>query len=398
MLSEHTSESIHPFGLPMELVETALEEVFYDHQRQPDYATLSACSKVCSAWRAPAQKLLFHQLTLPGRKDKNALECFRAAVYGSSEQSRLLASHIRRVHVVLDHDASEVTDLVDMVSHCHHLYEVTLHIQSLHALDTIDLEALREAHRRSHPTCIRALGLLYCGVMSPILYQLLAVWPTVQYLRLGTELAAPPPKIPPKVRLYELVLWRLPPPAIMAWILSNSGKGCLRVLDINEAPSSRYDHVLEQHYQYLHSLRFFRHTTLRVGPLTRRFANLREFVVTQPSSFLPLGNLPESIEHLGFRYFSGVTTTIPLGPIIAAVDKLPKLRLVTCDANTKENEQFASLEKLCREREVVISFDVVPVRTYEDPVPLNKYPRGRSVENFRHMNQPICLPGVAQNA
>lgn len=374
MASYHAPKTIHPCGwIPVELVETALEELFYDDQRQPDYATLSACSRVCSAWRAPAQKLLFHQLTLPGKSDKNIptnkLKSFRSAVYdNTSERSRLLASYIRRVHVVLGHDSNEVSDLVDLVSHCHQLYEVTMSVQTLHALDTSDLEALREAHRRSQPFCIRALGLLSCGVMSPILYQLLSVWPTVQYLRIGTELAAPPPKTPPSVQLYELVLWRDSRPTILEWILSSSGPASsLRVLEMNSAPTNHYDHVLEPHYPHLQSLRFFRNTSLRVGTVARRFTNLREFIVTQPSSFLPLGDLPESIEHLGFRYFPGATTTIPLGPIIAAVEKLPKLRLVTCDASAKENEQFASLEKLCRKHKVAISFDVLPIRRVSDP-------------------------------
>ena len=139
------------------------------------------------------------------------------------------------------------------------------------------------------------------------------------------------------------------------------------MLDMNSAPTNHYDHVLEEHYQNLQSLRFFRHTTLRVGSIARRFMNLREFIVTQPSSFLPLGDLPESIEHFGFRYYNRPTTTMPLGPIIGAVRKLPKLRLVTCDASAQENEQFASLEKLCREHGVAISFDVLPVRSVSDP-------------------------------
>ena len=359
----HAYKAVRINGLPVELVEAALEELFYDNQRQPDYATLSACSRVCSTWRGPAQKLLFHQFTLPGRNSENKRKSFQTAVYGSSEQSRLLASHVRRIHVVLGNDASEISDLVDVVSQCHQIYEVTMDVQTVHAFDANDLEALREAHERSYPTCIRALGLLSCGVMSPILYQLLSVWPTVQYLRIGTELAALPPKVPPSVHLYELVLWRVPRPTIMAWILSSSGRGSLRVLEVNSAPTEQYDHVLEEHYQHLQSLRFFRHTTLRLGTLARRFTNLREFIVTQPSGFLSLGDLPESIEHLGFRYFPGNTTTISLDPIIAAVDKLPKLRLVTCDANAMKNEQFTALHKLCNERKVTISFDVLPIRT-----------------------------------
>ncbi|KAI0702292.1 hypothetical protein BC835DRAFT_1411117 [Cytidiella melzeri] len=378
-------------ALPVELVEAVLQELFYDDLCRPDYTTLSACSNVCSLWRDPAQKLLFHQLNLPGRHREEHLAAFRAAVYGSSERCKLLASHVRRVHIVLgsggDAEANEASDLVELLSNCHQVYEVTLVVSKLHELDACTMEALHDAHRQSYPTPVRALGLLSCGVMSPIPYQLLSVWSAIQYLRVGTEIAAPPPRTPSKVRLYELVLWRLPRPPIIAWLLSSSQE-TLRVLGLISAPTDHYDHVLQAHYEHLQSLRFFQYTQ-RSGGLARRFTNLREFVVTHLSGFLPLGRLPQSLEHLSFRYLSEAMTGIVLESIIVAVDKLPKLRLISCDAATAERDQFGSLEKLCGECGVNISFDVLPIRMSEDPVPLSSYPRGRSVENFWHMNQGI---------
>jgi hypothetical protein len=359
----------HQIHIPLDVVERVFEDLFYDDQLAPDYATLSACSKVCTLWRAPAQKLLFRQVVIPGRqRPKEHLDGFRAALYEPTDHSRTLASHVRRVQVDLRNaDADEgntTSDLTDLLSRCHRVYEVSLTVQGPHELDSDVIAALKDAHQRSYPTCIRALNLYSCGILSPILYQLLFVWPTIRHLRLGTEIAALLPKVPPKVQLYELVLWRIPRPHIMAWLLSSSPPGSLRILEMNTAPDYHYDDVLAMHYEHLQSLRLFRHTS-RTGTVARRFTRLRELVVTQPSSFLPLGKLPQSLEHLSFRYFigTGETTGIPLEPVISAVDKLPKLRLITCDAAVQNNKRFDSLKKLCQERGVNISSNVIPIRT-----------------------------------
>ncbi|KAI0345849.1 hypothetical protein BDW22DRAFT_1389779 [Trametopsis cervina] len=388
------SSTISGFPIvPEDVVQRVLEELFYDDQHQPDYAALSACSQVCTLWRPLAQKLLFHQVKIPGRSRGRHLASFCTAVYSCSPQSETLASYVRRVVIVLGNPAinphsNDVSDLIELLSHCHGIYEMSLHVSGVE-LDANTMEALRDAHRRSFPTPVRALN-LSCGILSPILYHLLSVWPTVQFLRLGVELVAPIPKGPSPVQLYELALHRLPQPHIMQWLLSSS-EGSLRILEFPTATTEQYDHVLEKHYEHLHSLRFFRQT-LRSSTLVRRFTNLRELLISQLSSFLPLGDLPQSIEHLGFRHFSGVAANDigALDTLVSAIDKLPRLRLISCDASAKGNHAFATLENSCKQRGVVISFDVQSWRTYEDPVPLCAYPRGRSIHNLPYMNQPTC--------
>lgn len=349
-------------SLPFELVSQILEELYYDLRRQPDHTTLSICAQVCRVWRTPAQKLLFRELTLPGRHRKPQLESFRAAVYVPSERSSLLASYVRRVHIsiggaVVDQD-SDVSDFIELLSHCRQVYEVTLRVQGVHDFGPETLDALRTAHQQALPVSIRAFGLLTCGTLSPILYQLLSVWPTVQYLRLGTELAALPPDLPVNARLYELILWRVPRPTILQWLLSAS-KDTLRILDCHTAPDRQYDHVLNDFYAQLQSLRILRHT-LPSNSMIRKCVGLRELILVQYSNFIPLGQLPQTLEHFGFRHFPGATN-FSLKPIISAIHNLPKLRLVSCDASAQEHEEYASLRSICEKRNIVICNDVLPL-------------------------------------
>ncbi len=347
--------------IPPDIIQSVLESTYYTKGFTPDYATLRSSSLVCKAWRDYSQKLLFHDVRLHRYHDHPGMVSFRSAVFASTQRGRTLASYIRRTDIIIGVQADvnlTVDDLLGLVSHCHGLYAVTLRVPRIHEFGPSMMEGLRRAHEASLPTPIRSLSLLLCGTQSPILYQLLAVWPSIQYLRVGTELAAPPPIEPNKVQLYELTLFREPPLAHVEWLLSAS-KNTLRILECVVAPGSEYDHLLEDLGKHLLSLRIFRHTR-RFAAVVQFCPELKEIVITQLSSFLPLGDLPPTLEHLSFRSMSAVAT-IPLQPIISAIGNLPKLRLVSCDAS-KRNVDFASLSEKCQGKGAILWTGLLPIR------------------------------------
>ncbi len=269
----------------------------------------------------------------------------------------LLASCVRQMDLLLSY-SQDPQLLVQLVCRCHRLYDVTLRILGVDELDGFTLEGLRQAHAASMPTPIRSLSLMMCGVQSPLLYQLLSVWPTIKFLRLGAELAAPLPPQPAQVELYELVLHRTLPPRVMEWLLGSSANS-LRIFDCNAAPSTDYNRLIAQFSEGLLSLRLFRHT-IHSAALIQRCPNLREIVISQLSSFLPIGELPMTLEHLSFRSFSTIAT-IPLTPIISAVDKLPRLRLLTCDKLTEQNPYFPVLREKCTKKGISVYSNLLPI-------------------------------------
>lgn len=347
--------------IPPELLLLILEHVYYNALGFPDRPTLCACALVCTSWTPIAQKMLFHSIRVPVRdvnsSDSSRLDNFRSMLL--SEEDRTLASHVRRAEITVKARADEDI-LVELVNTCQHLYELTLRVDGVHEFRRSTLERLGNAYVTERPTPLRALALLSCGIQSPILYQLMSIWPTIQFLRLGTELAAYAPPAPTRAQLYELALHRMPSVAGLEWLLAASA-GSLRALELHTAPDAQYDGVLGAHTAHLRSLRLFRHTQ-RSGALLRRCMRLREVMLTQVSNFLPLGELPAGVEHLTFRHFPGDAGGVPPS-VLAAIDKLPRLRLVSCDASAWQSGHFRVLEEKCRQRNVRLDHDVVPFRT-----------------------------------
>lgn len=341
--------------LPVELVMLVLEQAYYDKKGFPDRPTLNTCALVCKDWSPLAQRLLLHHVEVPASARRDA---FRAALFSlNDDRAHTLAASVRRASFRITSPSDE-DDLVRLVGHCRHLYELVLRVSGVHAFRNATIQALGQSAITERTTPLRALVLHQCGVQSPILYQLLAVWPTIQFLRLGFELAAPAPQtIRTAAKLYELVLYRTPSLRAMSWILSAS-KRTLRILECHAMPSADYNEILDDYTEHLLSLRI--RQSPRTAQFIRKCVSLRELVFIQLSTFLPLGELPQSIEHLAIRYIPGVSTEIPTS-IISAVDKLPRLRLISCDVYSTEDPNYPALKEKCREKAVVLDHNVVPL-------------------------------------
>ncbi|KAI9566170.1 hypothetical protein HD554DRAFT_2025901 [Boletus coccyginus] len=391
--------------LPPELVFVILEHAYYTPAGSPDYALLANCSLVCTSWSIPAQSLLFHKTTKLQSHTMGA--SFRAALTTSAVRGKPVGHAVRSLDIGVggfpNASACEPEDLAQLLQACPRLYELSLSTYSLHEFDKFVLAKLKDSGQG-----IRALNLRHCGVQSPVLFQLLGIWPRIQFLKIGTEIAAWPwrqptttpvfrqqlgtnrdprdrlSQLPPShVSLYDLHLSRIPQLPVLTWLLGSSTSS-LRILDLHEVPGISGRQTLGAHAPHLRSLRLL-HFSHDSAAFLRQCTHLEELILYNLPVLVPLvPDIPLSIEHLSFRN-QRHTFRHTLRPILDAIEVLPKLRIVTCDKNSEGLREFEALKSKCAERGVEVVISEVPIWVYEDPTVVRRFPRRRSVSNFRLM-------------
>jgi hypothetical protein len=340
--------------VPIELIIKILENAYYKEalHPDPDYTTLCACALVCPAWSSYAQQLLFRFVSLCIRDDDDERaelrnESFLQAIDSSTDRGRTLASWVRNLSVVLSvttHDASiSPTILFNILTSCSRLYELTIETRGLYELNANHLAKFKDI---APNITIRSVKLLRASVQSPILCQLLSIWPSVQFLTVGTEMVTSPPPKPCNLQLYELVLRRTPTEALLEWFLSTS-LNTLRVLSLFDPPSQTIRSILSKYAPHLQSLRLF-HYNLNTIAFLRLCMNLEELILVHVPDHFVAENLPASIEHFGFSDVARKS----LKRVVSAVLKLPNLRVLSCNPKIKSLSGFHELQAVCVDKGV----------------------------------------------
>lgn len=330
--------------LPIELIILILENTYYKYSGEdlevrdfPDYQTLSACTRVCSSWTPLAQRLLFRHVTFD-----------RFLYFGPHPRSRIY-SHIRVLEVSLepidDVHVDQVMDtFLDVLCRCSRLYELKLFLISGHSLNSDAISRIRG----SGLTNLRSLRILQCSVQSPILYQLLELFPTVRFLTVGVEIVATPPASRiPDLQLYELVLHRTLPPEVLKWLLPS--EATLEILELRDPPSSQTIQILQSHAPGIRSLRLLRYDA-KIIELIRLCTHLEELIMPQISTLVHLSALPPSLEH--FSFF--VNPNNSFADVNLAIKDLSNLRLVTCNEPEAPDSEFASFSATCQKLGIFI--------------------------------------------
>ncbi|OSD07187.1 hypothetical protein PYCCODRAFT_1473793 [Trametes coccinea BRFM310] len=400
-------------ALPIEIVDAILELVYYSNG-EPDKVTLKSCAVISRAWTASAQRLLFRSVALRGVHHGREHTSFCEATNPSTEHGRALGEHVRIMEVYIGeksgHDLDD-SDLADLLGRTPRLYELILRVTGVHQFLYGTMERLAQlaaghstpsmsTSEEVEPLRIRALTLLSCGIQSPVLYQLLEVWPSIQFLYLGFELAAPPPKWTPAFHLYELSLVRTPRLSVLQWLLSSSSDS-VQILSFRDSPGRDVDPLLREIGPRLRSLRLMDCT--RRSAILPYCPNLEEFATVQLPGHLKLENLPPTLEHLSYKRLYADTQLLEC--VIDVLDTLPRLRALTCASQATADERFGELQRLCNSRGVRIILDEMPVWVMgarivciegtaeqcflqrEDPVPVVRFPRRKkSMSNFALMN------------
>ncbi|EPQ54617.1 hypothetical protein GLOTRDRAFT_43638, partial [Gloeophyllum trabeum ATCC 11539] len=374
--------------LPPELIFEILSCLYYKSDGRVDFPTLAACTLVHSLWTTAAQKLMFHNVPLPddcSGSDNCKSRAFREALDPSTERGRRLGGYVRRLDIWVGPSPEWHTPavFVTILRDCPNLYELNFTPVGMYAFEETVLAQLMELCQSTGPH-VRALRPIGVGVQSPIIYQLLAVWPSVKFLHLSSELIASPPDEPPGFSLYELTLSRNVPQEITTWFLTRS-EASLQILTLRELPGPDLVNTLSRHGPRIRSIRFFDYGK-RTAALVRACSNLQEVVLYKLASVRDL-DLPPSVEHLSFRTpFWEKTPKHALRPILEVIPTLPALWLVTGDQDIRGYEEWPLLQHMCEERGVTLASDGLSALLPEDPILPDKFPRGRSVSNFRYIN------------
>jgi len=277
--------------LPIELCITIMEHSCYTWDFKEDYKTLSACSLVSPSWTDPAQKLLFRSVSIlePERKTK-----FFDAIR-PTDRGKILGSYVRKLDITLD-DSRDVVQATSNYQHqfalllswCPRLYELLL-LSFIHELDDT---TIRELQHIANTVKLRALNLMLSGVQSPILYQLISVWPGIQYLTINSEIAASPPPQLPTIQLQELRLTRNPSLECLEWLFSIP-QTSLKILDIRDVPGRQMVDVVAKYAPHLRSLRILCYNK-DFANILRLCTQLEELVIIHMSCVIPLKDLLQS--------------------------------------------------------------------------------------------------------
>jgi len=360
-------------SLPPELVIHVLELAFYNDDGSINRETMSAASLVCRTWQWPGQKLLFHNV--------------RAATSGR----RIVPPPVSTAHFIRRLDINIINQgqfegFINVLAQCEKLYELTFRVQNVHSFDSVSTEQLKMLSGKAPLKSIASLNLMTFGIQSPIPYQLLSLMPGVRFLRLGMELGLLPPPQPPAFKLQELSLLRTPSLKVTEWLVSGS-VGHLRVLEFRDPPPKSFDGILSIHGPYLQSIRLFHHT-VRSKAIFELCPNVEELIIYLLSAYLPFRSLPKGLKHFSFRNYSWAEN-VSLFPVLQAIDMLPQLQLVSCDPNAEKHIDMPDLIEECRQKGIELEMGAAALFVFEDPVPIRKFPRRRSVSNFQYMNPTV---------
>lgn len=354
-----------PF-IPPELVIPIVEEMYHLPDGTADIHTLSACSLVCQSWRVHSQRLLLSRATMricgppdDGQRSLTLHQCLSTGSLGSYIRALDLSITTRRgslgSFVPQATSALSPDEFVSAVEFCPHLYHLSLNINAMHSFDADAVERLS-----SLSLTIRALDVSFGSVTSPVVYQLLAIWPSIQSLRLRTEMIAPLPSVRPDFSLYELSLHRSVRRGVLEWLIPPpdapypSHRTPLRILDFWDTPNEDSRDIIFAHATNVRSLRL---TYPPPAGFMDSFNGIQEFVLRTTPDLLPLRPLPSSIEHLHFHNFSSPSFAHSLVHTTSCIRSLPNVTLVTVNKPIAEREDFGNLVRVCEDRGIEIRVD-----------------------------------------
>ncbi|KAF5369316.1 hypothetical protein D9758_002720 [Tetrapyrgos nigripes] len=380
-------------NLPVELIITILEHVYYSNDvvhtiflsRSPDYKTLAGASLIGTAWRTPAQTFLFNHITerACGRLAKSFSD-----PYSDPARRATLLGYVRILDLrLIPDDESSVSiahwssatasrvmcrmkDFWFFMAHCTNLYELSVRFLGVISLEISNMHS-------SLPSNLQALKLVECSSQSPILFELLEIFPSVCFLTVGVEVVVHPISTP-KHKLYELVMSRSLPTATFEWLTAHS-IGFLRILEMRDPPSSSIKDQLRLLCPHIESLRIMRYnvTTLDV---IKSCSHLRELILLGLPNMLRLDNAPSTIEHLCIARCDVVD-------IENLIVSLPNLRTFSSDESLRSQTRYNVLEEKCCSQNITMQLRKTGLWPNEEPVFSTNFPRGRSTSHFYAMNR-----------
>ncbi|KAH8981507.1 hypothetical protein EDB86DRAFT_2834830 [Lactarius hatsudake] len=361
--------------LPLELVDMILAWARFEPQKATaDSRTLVACSRVCKAWNMPAQALLFRDVPI------SLCHRRRSLLIRSLTQRPDLGRHIRSFGIEissppapwgrdpLQAKVSErfrhmVADFIIILTHAPNLARLTIDIDG--ELDSVDISKLVSVHLR-HLHILNWEG----RPSSSALYLLLALWPSIRYLRIDNLYFDPPleDQRPPSLR--SLCARDELSEGFMTWLIPTGDEQPLRELHFESGLlSSRALKDVQAHAPTLHVLTVdkipsqslldaltvlnefaFRELPTAPVQLPRTVQRVR-YHSKGPARLHPRPLDPVAPHTRGTRDEGGDKSMDETGYLTTALKDLPKLALVSATRQAPKGV-LTSLEKFCQETNV----------------------------------------------
>ena len=249
-----------PAQLPLELIEMIFNWArLGSRQETADLGTLLASCRVCKAWQAPAQALLFRNIPI-------SLCHRRRSLFIRSISNRPdLGRHIRSFGMEitsppvpwgrdrLSKERSQryrrmISDFITILTHGPNLTRLSIDIDG--EFDAADISTLLSVNLR-HIEVLNWEG----RPTSSALYMLLALWPSIRYLRIDSLYLDPLPEDPRPPSLRSLCVRDNISEGFMRWLLPTDDEEPLRELRVESSSSSwRILKDVQPHAHTLHVL------------------------------------------------------------------------------------------------------------------------------------------------
>lgn len=339
--------------------------------RREDRQVLRTCAVVCKSWLPFARSLLYHSLTIENtRIDVSRtpdtlgpavlLQRSHLLTFTRSLSVRVIdeLTATRPIFATKDGSSScrypecvSIPDFLSLLAHTPRLRSLCLSVfwsrENQCSFESLILDWLS-----SLALSIEVLDLRYGKPMdSPLVYDLVRLWPTIRALRVRTDCDMTLP-MAPNTRLHELRLpitslatvieWFLPPP-------SHDDRSNLRVLELYEIPDGGRT-LLSAHGPNVTSLTLTRQPASGLADI---FTGLEEFVIAGPFWSSPLPTLPKTLMHIRLQVHAFMSDSV-LPAIAAEVPTLSNLRMMSVEEALTTDKHYPSLQEACRAHGVEI--------------------------------------------
>ncbi len=356
--------------LPLELIDMIFNWARLGPRKDTaDLRTLLASCRVCKAWQAPAQALLFRDIPI------SLCHRRRSLLIRSLSDRPDLGRHIRSFGVEITsppvpwgHDRVPksrskryrrmVSDFITILTHAPNLTRLSIDIDGefdpadVSNLRSVDLRYIEILNWEGRPT-------------SSALYWLLEIWPSIRYLRIDNLYFDPVPEDPRPPSLRSLCVRDDVSEGFMTWLLPTDDEEPLRELHVESSLSScRVLKDVQPHAHTLHAL-----TVDRIPPQSF----LDALIALKELTFCELPqtplDLPRSVLRVMYkcqqpRHHPVYVDGVRIGThgdddesrsgrddtrfLIKTLKELPNLSSVSATCQTLETT-LASLNKFCRE-------------------------------------------------
>jgi len=197
---------------------------------------------------------------------------------------------------------------------------------------------------------------------SPLVYDLVGIWPTIRALRVLTGYNGLPPAMPcislrelrlPITALATVIEWLLPPPP-------PNDQSNLRFLELYDIPEEVLP-VLSVHGPSVSTLTLKRQPAFGIAHL---FMKLEELVIAGPFWSSPLPAFPRTLKHIRLQVHAFMSNAV-VAAIVQVLPVLPDLRVISIEETLTLDKHYSDLQEGCEARRVEILVNSVesPERT-----------------------------------